>query len=237
MRPLIGVTTWRSPRPPNRFQYAVSSEYVAAVEEAGGIAVTLPAQPKAVPELIAGLDALILTGGKDIDPVHYGQPLHPATHGIDPDRDRFELDLTRMAVERGLPLLGICRGIQVLNVALGGTLIQDIPAQVLAALVHQSPDDAPIATHHVRLQPNSRLAALIQCTDLLTNSGHHQAIQSLSPALRAVGWSQDDVVEAVESTNQAFVIGVQWHPELLFRDAAPHRRLFVGLVEACVNRA
>jgi len=80
-----------------------------------------------VPQLIAALDALILTGGEDVDPVHYGQPLHPATRGIDPDRDRFELDLTRIAIERGLPLLGICRGIQVLNVALGGTLIQDIP--------------------------------------------------------------------------------------------------------------
>lgn len=236
MRPLIGVTTGRSPRPPNRFQYAVNSEYVAAVEEVGGIAVSLPAQPRAVPEVIAALDALILTGGGDIDPVHYGQPLHPATRSIDPDRDHFELDLTRMAVERGLSLLGICRGIQVLNVALGGTLIQDIPDQVPAALVHQTPEDAPIATHRVRLQANSRLAALIQCTDLLTNSSHHQAIQSLAPALRAVGWSQDGVVEAVESMDQAFVIGVQWHPELLFRDAALHRRLFAGLVAACANR-
>ncbi len=237
MRPLIGMTTWRSPRPSNRFQYAVSSGYVAAVEEAGGIAVTLPAQLRAVPELIATLDALILTGGGDIDPVHYGQPLHPATHSIDPDRDRFELDLTRMAVERGLPLLGICRGIQVINVALGGTLIQDIPAEVPAALVHQTPEDAPIATHPVCLQTDSRLAALIQCADLLTNSAHHQAIQSLAPALRVVGWSQDGVVEAVESTDQSFVIGVQWHPEILFRDAAPHRRLFACLVEACANRA
>ncbi|MGA9350495.1 MAG: gamma-glutamyl-gamma-aminobutyrate hydrolase family protein [Anaerolineae bacterium] len=237
MRPLIGLTTWRSPRPPNRFHYAVSSEYVAAVEEVGGIAVTLPAQPKALSEVIAALDALILTGGGDVDPVHYGQSLHPATRSIDPDRDRFELDLTRMAVEHGLPLLGICRGIQVLNVALGGTLIQDVPDQVPAALVHQTPEDAPIAIHHVRLQPNSRLAALIQCTDLLTNSAHHQAIQSLAPALRSVGWSQDGVVEAVESTDQAFVVGVQWHPELLFRDAATHRRLFAGLVEACANRA
>ena len=237
MRPLIGVTTWQSPRPSNRFQYAVSSEYVAAVEEAGGIAVTLPAQPEAVPELIAALDALILTGGGDIDPVQYGQSLHPATRSIDPDRDRFELDLTRMAVQRGLPLLGICRGIQVLNVALGGSLIQDIPDQVPAALVHQTPEDVPIATHHVRLQPNSRLAALIQSTGLLTNSDHHQAIQSLAPVLRAVAWSQDDVVEAVESTDQAFIIGVQWHPELMFRDAAPHRLLFAGLVDACANRA
>lgn len=237
MHPLIGVTTWRSSRPRHRFQYAVSSEYVTAVEEAGGIAVTLPAQPKAVAKLVASLDALILTGGQDIDPAHYGQPLHPATHGIDPDRDRFELDLARMAVERGLPLLGICRGIQVLNVALGGTLIQDIPDQIPAALIHQAPEDAPIATHHVHLQPDSRLAALIQCADLLTNSDHHQAIQSLAPALRAVGWSQDGVVEAVESTDQAFVVGVQWHPELLFRDAAPHRRLFACLVEACANRA
>jgi putative glutamine amidotransferase len=236
MRPLIGVTTWQSPRPSNRFQYAVSSEYVAAIEEAGGVAVTLPAQPEAVPDLIAALDALILTGGGDIDPVHYGQSLHPATRSIDPDRDRFELDLARMAVERGLPLLGICRGIQVLNVALGGALIQDIPDQVPAALVHQTPEDVPIATHHVRVQPNSRLAALIQSTGLLTNSDHHQAIQSPAPVLRAVAWSQDGVVEAVESTDQAFIIGVQWHPELLFRDAEPHRHLFVGLVEACANR-
>jgi putative glutamine amidotransferase len=237
MRPLIGVTTWRSSCSLNSFQYAVSSKYVAAVEEAGGIAVTLPAQPKAVPELIAALDALVLTGGKDIDPVYYGQSLHPATHGIDLDRDRFELDLTRVAVERGLPLLGICRGIQVLNVALGGTLIQDIPDQVPAALVHQTPENAPIATHHVRLQPDSHLAVLMQSTDLLTNSDHHQAIQSLAPALRAVAWSQDGVVEAVESTDQAFIIGVQWHPELMFRDTAPHRRLLAGLVEACANRA
>jgi putative glutamine amidotransferase len=237
MRPLIGVTTWRSPRPSNRFHYAVSSEYVAAIEEAGGVAVTLPAQPEAVPELIAALDALILTGGGDVDPVHYGQSLHPATRSIDPDRDHFELDLARMAVERGLPLLGICRGIQVLNVALGGTLIQDISDQVPAALVHQSPEDVPITTHHVRLQATSRLAALIQSTGLVTNSDHHQAIQSLAPALRAVGWSQDDVVEAVESTDQAFIIGVQWHPELMFRGAAPHRLLFAGLVEACAKRA
>jgi len=108
---------------------------------------------------------------------------------------------------------------------------------VPAALVHQTPEDVPIATHHVRLQANSRLAALIQCTDMLTNSSHHQAIQSLAPALRAVGWSQDGVVEAVESIDEAFVIGVQWHPELLFRDAAAHRLLFAGLIAACASRA
>jgi len=232
MRPIIGVTmSSREPDPVSGSEYfALHRLYVAAVERAGGVAVALPAQPKAVADLLPILDGLLLSGGGDIAPDLFGQARHPKTQGIDRQRDRFELALAREWVKGDRPLLAICRGIQVLNVALGGDLIQDIADQVADAVIHQKSGGE--ARHLIRLHPNSRLARLLGGDRLEVNSSHHQAVGDLAPGLEAVAWAADGVVEGVEMPHARFVIGVQWHPERMFENDARQWRLFAGLVEA-----
>jgi len=210
--------------------FALYRKYVAAVEQAEGVAVGLPAQPEAVAELFPILDGLLLSGGGDVAPELFGQDRHPKTRLIDRQRDDFELALVREWVSTGRPLLAICRGIQVLNVALGGNLIQDIADQVADPLVHQKSEGE--ARHLIRLQPTSRMANLLGDDELEVNSYHHQAVQDLAPGLKEVAWATDGVVEGVEMPDAGFAIGVQWHPELMVQNDARQLQLFVGLVEA-----
>jgi putative glutamine amidotransferase len=232
MRPIIGVTmSFQEPASGQGSDYfALYRKYVAAVEQAEGVAVGLPAQPEAVAELFPILDGLLLSGGGDVAPELFGQDRHPKTRLIDRQRDDFELALVREWVSTGRPLLAICRGIQVLNVALGGNLIQDIADQVADPLVHQKSEGE--ARHLIRLQPTSRLANLLGDDELEVNSYHHQAVQDLAPGLKEVAWATDGVVEGVEMPDAGFAIGVQWHPELMVQNDARQLQLFVGLVEA-----
>jgi putative glutamine amidotransferase len=213
--------------------FALSRKYVAAVERAGGVVVGLPAQPEAVADLLSILDALLLSGGGDIAPDLFGQDCHPKTRQIDRQRDDFELALVQEWVSAGRPLLAICRGIQVLNVALGGNLIQDIADQVANRLIHQRSEGE--ARHLIRLQPASRLASLLGDGELEVNSYHHQAVQDLAPGLEAVAWAADGVVEGVEMPGARFAVGVQWHPELMVQNDGRQLQLFVGLVEAAAR--
>lgn len=231
-RPIIGVTmSFQEPASEQGSDYfALYRTYVAAVEMAGGVAVGLPAQPQAVADVFPILDGLLLSGGGDIAPDLFGQDRHPKTRQIDRQRDDFELALVREWVGAGRPLLAICRGIQVVNVALGGNLIQDIADQVPHSLVHQRSEGE--ARHLIRLQPASRLAALMDDDELDVNSYHHQAVQELAPGLKAVAWAADGVVEGVEVPDARFVVGVQWHPERMVPNDTRQLRLFVGLVEA-----
>lgn len=235
MRPIIGVTmSFREfdPRTGSKY-FALHHLYVAAVERAGGVAVALPAQPEAVADFLSSsdsLDGLLLSGGGDIAPDLFGQARHPKTQWIDRQRDRFELALAREWVKADRPLLAICRGIQVLNVALGGDLIQHIPDRVGDAVIHREPQGD--ARHPIRLRPDSRLARLLGGERLEVNSYHHQALDVLAPGLEAVAWSADGVVEGVEMPEARFVIGVQWHPERMFESDIRQLRLFAGLVEA-----
>ena len=186
------------------------------------------------------LDGLLLSGGGDIDPAHYGEPIHEKCGRIDAERDEAELTLTRWAVEDGKPLLAICRGIQILNVALGGSLHQDIGAQVPEPLEHTWYPEYPRhhRSHTITVAPGTRLAQILEADSLPVNSLHHQALKNVAPPLTVSARASDQVVEAVELHNpshgrHSFALGVQWHPEDLAPSDARQQGLFDSLVEAC----
>ncbi len=210
--------------------------YVDAVIAAGGVPVLLPVLPlELVGPLLDGLDGVLLSGGGDIDPRAYGAASAPETVGIDEERDRFELALVRMALAGDLPILGICRGHQVLNVALGGALDQHVPH--LTGNDHQERVRVAEEIHRVDLLPASQVARVVGTPSIGVNTLHHQAVRVPGDHLDVVGRSDDGLVEAVEGADGLRVIGVQWHPELL--TAWPeHEALFRWLVdEAAVERA
>ena len=231
MRPLIGISSYG--RAGERQTFSVPCEYVDAVRVAGGVPIVLPP----VEGETAGLDVvagLILPGGGDVDPSHYGGDPHDANYGISQERDRFELALARAAIaRRSMPLLCVCRGMQLLNVALGGDLIAHIPDQFGTSVVHRAPQLRAVP-HDVRVDPESRLGRVLGETEFAVQSVHHQAVGRLGDGLRAVAWAEDGVVEAVESDRHAFLIGVQWHPELDALSNPRPMRLFEELV-ACAD--
>jgi len=247
-RPRIGIAgAQRIERERDSFQ-----AYVEAIEGAGGEA--LPVLPGADPRAaLADLDGLLLTGGLDVDPAAYGETVRPdAAVELDPDRDALELPLARAAVQRDMPVFAICRGIQVLNVALGGTLYQDVDVQRTGSQrwSHQqrkSRPEAPshAALHDVTIQAGSRLREIVSGDTLGVNTFHHQAIKDVAPALVATAWEAAAgpagrpasggapvLVEAVEAPQRRFVLGVQWHPERMWKQDAACARLFRALVDA-----
>jgi len=229
-RPLIGISSYG--RAGERRSFSLPCEYVDVVRLAGGVPVVFPAVEGEIPEALEAIGGLILSGGGDIDPTHYGGAPHDANYGIAPERDRFELALARVAVQRhDLPLLCICRGMQVLNVALGGDLVPHIPDHFGNGVPHRHPERRPVE-HAVRIDPESQVAGIFGATELAVRSWHHQAVGRLGAGLRAVAWSADGVVEAVESEVHPFAVGVQWHPETgALRDAC-QLRLFEALISA-----
>jgi len=231
VRPLIGISSYG--RAGERQTFSIPCEYVDVVRLAGGVPLVLPPVDGEVPEGLDAVAALILPGGGDVDPAHYGGGHHEALYGISAERDRFEIALARAAMQRAaLPLLCVCRGMQLLNVALGGDLVAHIPDEYGDRVAHRAPHLRP-AQHRVRVDPGSRLAAVIGMTELTVQSIHHQAVGRLGDGLRAVAWADDGVIEAVESDDHPFVIAVQWHPEL---DALSDTRP-LGLFEELVRRA
>lgn len=224
--PVIGLTTYRE-----RARFGVWNtdsdvlhrDYVDATLAAGGVPVLLPAGGSAE-DLAALVDGIVLTGGADVDPGRYGEPPHRSTV-CRPDRDAFEFALLHAAIGAGVPVLGVCRGMQVLTVALGGTLIQHLP-EVTGSADHQ-PAVATFGKNEVRLAEGSRAAAILG-GHTTAHCYHHQAVATLGPDLRAVGWAEDGTVEAVERPGDAFLLGVQWHPEQQSDDV----RLFAALVAA-----
>jgi putative glutamine amidotransferase len=191
--------------------------YITAIQAAGGLAIMIPPDPALIEdpdEVLDRIDGLILAGGADIDPSNYGAPADPKTHGTVPERDRPEVALTRRAIERDLPVLGICRGMQLINVALGGTLIQHVPDQVGHEDHRRNPGSFDNSDHDVRLQPGS-LAERAAGEELhATKSHHHQAVDELGEGLVITGRSAlDDLPETIELPGKRFVLGVQWHPE------------------------
>jgi putative glutamine amidotransferase len=191
------------------------SSYVAAAQAAGAIALVLAPDEGAAdtPDpWLDRIDALLLAGGSDIDPSAYEATPHPETKGSRPERDRFEIALTRGALTRGMPLLGVCRGMQLLNVALGGTLIQHLPE----AVGHEQHRHTPgsFGDHQVRLQPGSLAARAAGAEHLSVKSHHHQGVDQLGEGLNESGWSEpEDLIEAIELPGPAFALGVLWHPE------------------------
>jgi putative glutamine amidotransferase len=244
--PLIGVSTSEVRRPqdhevvpqgePRRRELALGEHYLDAARSAGGLPVILtPVAGPAIDALVDRLDAVCLSGGPDLHPSAYGAAPHPELGPTEPELDLFELALARRAVQRGLPVLGICRGAQVLNVALGGTLHQHLP-DLGGELEHRQKVAAGRTTHDVELVADSRLATLVGHSRLAVNSFHHQAPARIAEGLRVVGTSPDGTVEAFESASAGFVFGVQWHAECLV-ERPEHFALFEGLVEAGAERA
>jgi putative glutamine amidotransferase len=229
-RPLVGVTIGIDHRRAGHF--SLREDYVRAVEAAGGLPVVLaPGVPQDTEELVGRIQGLVLSGGADVDPAHYGQATHEAVKDVTPARDAFELALCREALRRDLPTLAICRGQQVLNVALGGTLIQDIPSCVSGAADHDPERERWELAHDVRILPGSKLRQILGEDRVAVNSFHHQAVKDLGEGLVASAWSvADDVIEGIEAPARRFAVGVQWHPESFWNRPPGFQGLFEALV-------
>lgn len=214
--------------------------YTEAVRAAGLRPYVLPVLEGAdANAMLDGMAGLVLTGGEDVDPRHYGAMAHPKLGEVHADRDAFELALVRAARARGLPTLAICRGVQVLNVALGGTLVQDLPDERPGTLPHDGAWERDARVHAAHVIPASRLAAMVNGTALLVNSLHHQAIDRVADGIIVVAQSPDGVIEGVESSAPAWwMVGVQWHPEELVRTPDEwDRAIFAGFARAVRERA
>ena len=245
--PLIGVTTSEvrraertAPLPegePPQHELALGMPYVRALERAGAVPVVLPPVASTlIPALVGALDGVCLSGGPDLDPAAYGAERDPHLGPVEPSLDAFELEVARCADAAGLPILGICRGAQALNVARGGSLLQHLP-DVDGSVGHRQTDPGWVTTHHVEILPQSRLAAVLGATAQQVNSFHHQAVERVGAGLQAVAWAPDGMVEAIEGDGERLVLGVQWHAEALDRDGASHADLFRALVAAGRVRA
>ncbi len=240
MKPLIGVTTSelrpgelatlrRHGEPPHA-EMALGITYVRAVEAAGGVPVVMPPlAPADVPALVARLDGLLLSGGPDLAPAAYQAAPHVELGATEPGLDAFEYAVVGEALRLNLPVLGICRGAQALNVARGGTLHQHLPDVVGDGLVHRQSEDGRCPTHVVEISPASRLASVVGARRLLVNSFHHQAVDRLGIGLRVSARAPDGTIEAIEDSARTFVLAVQWHAETLAKGSA-HGALFEELV-------
>jgi putative glutamine amidotransferase len=227
VRPLVGITTYVTEA---RFgtwdveSALVPAAYVRAVERAGGRALLVPPSEDGVEETLDALGGLILSGGSDLDPETYGQEPHPETRGVTPERDQAELALLEGALQRELPVLAVCRGSQVLNVARGGDLVQHLP-EVVGDEKHRHTPGA-FSDHDVTLAPGTRLAGLLG-EHAPVKSHHHQGLGRIGEGLREAAWAEDGALEAVEDPERPFVLGVLWHPE-----EGEDLRLFEALVQA-----
>lgn len=235
MHPLIGLSTYRrllTTTIGQRVHHALYECYSDAVMRAGGVPVLLPAL-ESVPlvEMLAPLDGIILVGGGDVDPAIYGEEPHPTVAGIDATRDRFEIEIARWALTNNLPTLGICRGMQLINVAAGGTLIQDVSSQLGTTIVHRRIDSIQDPVHKVFLEANSRLAQVFQRPELEVNSGHHQSVGRLGEGFVVAARAEDGVIEGIESQNHSWVVGIQWHPEMMYEKYPSQLRLFSAFIE------
>jgi putative glutamine amidotransferase len=238
MRPVIGLTAGESlfnqsdEGAPRRAHAALRQDYLSAVDQAGGAPLLLPIEAGAHAASIVGrLDGLILTGGNDVAPGHYGEsPLNDAVQP-NPMRDDAEMTLLQTAHVVDLPVLAICRGMQVLNVTRGGTLFQDLPVQWPEGLPHQQEGRPDATGHDVSVDPGSRLRAIVRTEVLRTNSFHHQAVRETGRNLRVSARGEDGLIEALEDPTRRFLLGVQWHPEELLSEPR-HLALFQALVEA-----
>jgi putative glutamine amidotransferase len=242
-KPIIGITSHALAGPISHpsigavLRSGANQVYVDSVVAAGGAPLLIPLglDSEALRAVYSAIDGLLLPGGDDVAPERYGQDRHEKLGSVDETRDELEITVARWALDDDIPILGICRGIQVLTVAAGGTLYQDLVSQWQSDLGHDVREfGRDHLCHALSIQPGSRLAAAIGCTDAHVNSFHHQAVWSVPPDFAVTATAPDGVVEAIESTKHDFVVGVQCHPEAIWASTAPE---FAGLFREFVRSA
>ena len=242
--PLIGITcsrltggAWGMYSLGHFMDYALS-DYSQAILHAGGAPVIVPTaqDPKSLGAILDSVQGLILSGGPDVHPRRYGEEPLAGLGEVDEALDQMELAAASLALAKNLPVFGICRGIQVLNVALGGTLYQDIPSQVPESICHTPKTDKAVNTHTVRIEAGSRLHKLLHKREIWVNGKHHQAIKDLAKGWVVAARAKDGVVEAVEFPGKRFIVGVQWHPEGTWREDSYSQKLFSAFVQAAAAR-
>ncbi len=218
----------------------ISRNYTEAVIKAGGIPLMIPVTEDtvALASAVDVIDGLIMTGGEDIAPSYYGEEPHPKLGEVDTLRDTYDIYLLRKAVSEGVPVLGICRGEQLINVAFGGTLYQDIPSQHPSGIKHNQEESGRIPTHAVTIVPGTDIAGITGIGEYMVNTFHHQAVKDLAPGFRIAAWAKDSIPEAIECTDGRAVWGVQFHPEILTAGGdTTALRFFRFLVSKAVCRA
>lgn len=233
--PLIGVTPNRDE---NTGRLTIHEDYLNALLRAGALPVLLPMETdhEKLKKLLSALDGLLLSGGEDVEPARYGEKREPFCGSAAWARDEMEFFLCREAVSRDLPLLAICRGIQVLNAALGGTLYQDVAIQFGNALSHPRSDAPRDPVHEMRILPATRLSEILGTPVIGVNSRHHQSVKSPAPGLTVSAQAPDGLTEAVEMPGKKFVIGVQWHPESMAAKHPEAQRIFNAFISACTQK-
>ncbi len=233
-QPVIGLTL--DHEPPGGYSkthpwYALRENYCEAVAEAGGLSVLLPHEPERAGDYLALLDGLIVTGGAfDVDPALFGATTKHESVSLKARRTAFELAICQSALAKNLPVLGICGGEQLLNVALGGTLVQHIPAEIKNALAHEQPNPRTEPGHAVAIAPGTLLHRVTRMAEMQVNSAHHQAIKDAAPGLVVDAVAPDGVIEGIEDPKRRFVLGVQWHPE--YRLSEGDTRIFAAFIQA-----
>ena len=234
LRPRIGISLDVDDQ---KARYELKRTYVDAVVGAGGLPILIPfCAPAVADEYFSALDGLVLSGGAfDVPPSLYGEEARAACGPLVPERTETELRLLRGAIEGGLPLLGVCGGMQLFNVALGGSLHQDLPTD-LGIRIHQQPPPKDVPTHEVDVVAGTRLAALAGAGRLRVNSTHHQAVKAVAPGLLVSARAPDGVIEGIELPGHPFALGVQWHPEAALRHEPRHAAIYQGLVRAARER-
>lgn len=232
----VGVTTYRGTSPTSLPQFSISEAYISALSRAGATPVMIPLglNSDALTMILERIDGLVFSGGGDIHPEEYRSQMHPRVEEIDRDRDQVELQLLERALAMRLPWLGICRGLQLINVGLGGELYEHILDQHPGAIEHQYYPGWPrdLLAHKVKIESDNRLGDIIQATEIHVNSLHHQGIKVLAPELHATAHAPDGLIEAIELPGYPFGMAVQWHPEWL--PEQPHaNHLLEAFVGAC----
>jgi putative glutamine amidotransferase len=238
VRPIIGLTCGDGADSASE-DVGLPGTYARSVYRAGGLPVLIAppredADADALTGLLERIDGLLVPGGVDVDPRHFGEPPHAALGRVSPDRDALEIPLIRAALRRGTPILAICRGIQVLNVAAGGSLYQDLAAQVPGAIQHRQAAPRWHASHTVAIAGDSRLARILGGEQAAVNSFHHQAVKELAPGFVATAAAPDGVIEGIECPEHPFAVGVQWHPEGMWVRHPVMLELFTALVLAAM---
>jgi len=218
-QPVIGVTSYRNLNPLGFSQCSLAEAYIQSLTSAGASPILIPlglSQP-ALEAIVTRLDGVLFSGGGDIEPERYGSMPHTKVDGVDVDRDQVEVNLLKNVMSKGMPFMGICRGLQMINVALGGTLYEDLLDQRPDTIQHQFVTGWPrsFLAHSIRIEPKSRLESILSLSETQVNSLHHQGIHNVAPGLKTAATAPDGVIEAIELPDYPFGLAVQWHPEWL----------------------